>query len=252
MGEGEGGRIRAPALRLGDQLCAGGILERADERFFVHVARAAQRFEIKFAPQNRRIAQHLLGRPRKLQHTRLDRRAHRLRNFDLLHGRAVPAPIAIRELACVDQRLANFFNEKRVALRLAVNAVQKVGRNVFGEHGDEQVARLIAAEARQVQLHRQALTVQLHQHVGQSARQLKFRRAKRHHDEQRQFTPATGKVLQQEKCAAIGPMRVIHKQHQWRLRAHRCAPCQDALEHALLFRARVERGVGADIREAHA
>ena len=116
-----------------------GAFQAIHQRPFILVAGCCECFQVELPSQHRRQQQGLPGWGGQDTHPGLDGHPHALGNPQLSHTGPVPEPILIVKFAAVHQRLANLFDEERVALGFAVDALQKFGRDLLSKEDAQEL-----------------------------------------------------------------------------------------------------------------
>jgi hypothetical protein len=177
-----------------------------------------------------------------------DRAADALRDLQILHAGPAPAAVLEGHLARIQDRLADLFNEERVALALGVDPVEELRRNLLGEHRLEQLARLLARQACQLDPLRQTFPRQILQQSGKRRILVDLDLAVGQHEQHRHAADAAGQVVHELQAPGVGPMDVVDKYRQRGARREAFHEKGERLEGALLLAGRVEIGRGDEVR----
>ena len=113
-------------------------------------------------------------------------------DFQVSHIRAVPASPFEIELAAFHQSPANLFDKERVPFRLAVDAFQEFGRDLFVEQGCQQITGLIFTQPGQLDARRQPLPIHFVEHLLERKRFVKLNLAVGSYDQRLPLVQAVG------------------------------------------------------------
>ncbi len=130
-------------MRLFNELGLLGPLQGLDHIVFVALAGGDQHFVLEFPAQHGCYLQDALLASTQFTQPRLDGHLDALGNLQRRHFRPVPAAVLVIQVAAFDQGLADFLDEEGIALGLLVDAIQKLGRDLFVEQGRQQVTGLV-------------------------------------------------------------------------------------------------------------
>ncbi len=186
--------------------------------------------------------QGLLGIGGQYPHPRLDGHPHALGYPQLFHARPVPASVLVVQLPAFHQRLAHFFDEKRVAFGFAVDAIQKLGCDLLGKQDRQQLPGLGTIQLGQIQPSGQPLAVEIQQHLVERPRLVQLHFAVGGDDHHPLAAGVAGQVAQQEQRAAVGPVGVFQNHQQ------RCVIAQRGIEDEQVLKQALLRGLGIQRR----
>src|SRR5271157_36064 len=133
-------------LRFSNELGSFRPFQSLDQPLFLQIAGLFERLKIEVAPQDGSHLQHFLCKVWQFMQASPDCGMHSLRDFHLCLSQPVPSSILVGKLPSLNQCFTNLFDKKWVALRLAIDAIQKIRCDLFSEHGGKQIMGFITTQ----------------------------------------------------------------------------------------------------------